>query len=195
MGLIRRTAGLWGPGSFAAAAVLAARLQPGYSHVRHHISGLAASGQRSATVMVPGFMALGTATLAMPVPGTALAALARTAGTGVIGAGLIPASQPRCPQPTIDPEATAADLGHGIVSVVAFTAWTAIPFVAAAQAGPAWYRRLNRVLRVTTAAGFVGAAVTTRLDASVKGLAQRAFLASVFTWYAATAVRSLRPTG
>lgn len=173
------------------ATLVAARLQPGYSHRTHHISGLAAAGQRSALVMVPGFAALGAATLVMPVPGTTLTRLARVAGVGVLAAGAIPASQPRCPQPGIDPEATAIDLGHGIASVATFVTWTAIPFVASARPGPAWYRALNRVLRVTTTVGLAAAAGTTRFDQPTKGAVQRCFLASVFAWYLATAVRSL----
>lgn len=142
--------------------------------------------------MIPGFLALGSATLTMPIPDPTLTRLARIAGVGVIAAGVIPASQPRCPQPGTDPEATVSDLGHGIASVATFAAWTAIPFVAAAHAGPPWYRTMNRMLRVTTAAGFVGAAITTRLESSLKGLVQRTFLASVFAWYVATACRSSR---
>ena len=186
--LVRRTAGLWGPAAFASAAVLAARIQPGYSHTGHHISGLAAAGQKSALVMVPGFAALGTASLIMPVPGATLTGLARAAGVGVLAAGAIPASQPRCPQPMADPEANALDVGHGLASVATFLTWTAIPFVASAQVGPVWYRQLNRAFRVTTSAGLVGAAATTRFDAPFKGLAQRLFLGSVFTWYVATAI-------
>jgi len=189
MGLVRRTAALWGPAVFAGTTIAAARLQPGYSHRAHHISGLAAAGQRSAVVMVPGFLALGCSTLMMPVPPGPITRLARIAGVGVLAAGIIPASQPRCPQPVIDPEATITDSGHGVASVAAFAAWTALPYLAAAHAGPPWYRGLNRFLRLTTTAGFVGAAATTQLDSSVKGLVQRGFLASVFTWYAATAVR------
>ncbi len=189
--LVRRTAGLWGPGLFSGAVALAAKLQPGYTHRGHHISGLAAAGQRSALVMVPGFAALGAATLVMPVPGRTLTRLARAAGVGVLVAGAIPASQPRCPQPMIDPEAKAIDVGHGLASVATFLAWTAIPHVAAAQPGPSWYRSLNRGLRVTATAGLVGAATTTRFDTSLKGLAQRLFLGSVFTWYAATAIGEL----
>ena len=136
--------------------------------------------------MVPGFLALGSATLFMPVDGLTMQRLARVAGVGVIAAGLIPASQPRCPQPMVDPEATATDVGHGVASVAAFAAWTALPFVASGVAGPAWYRNLNLVLRWVTAVGLVGAAGTTRFDAPSKGLTQRMFLGSVFTWYAAT---------
>lgn len=190
MNLLRRTAGFWGPAVFTGAAVLAARLQPGYSHRRLHLSGLAASGQRSAAVMIPAIVTLGTSTLMMPVPGAGVTTLSRIAGVGGIGAGLIPASQPRCPQPMIDPEATAADLGHGIAATIAFTAWAAMPFVTASQPGPPWYRALSRVLRVTTGIGFVGAAITTRFDSPIKGLVQRSFLGSVFTWYFATAIRA-----
>lgn len=193
--VVRRTAGLWGPAVFAGATLLAARIQPGYSHRAHHISGLAAAGQKSALVMVPGFAALGTASLVMPVPGARLTELARIAGVGVLAAGAIPASQPRCPQPMVDPEATALDVGHGVVSAATFLTWTVIPFVAGAGTGPTWYRRLNRALRFTTTAGLVGAAVTTRFDAKSKGLAQRLFLGSVFSWYGATALSQLaRPT-
>ncbi len=191
MTLLRRTAGIWGPAAFSAAAVLAGRVQPGYSHVGHHISGLAAARQRSALVMVPGFVALATASAVMPVRDPAAARLTRIAGAGVLAAGLIPASQPRCPQPGIDPEATTSDIGHGIASVAAFVAWTAIPYVASSSLGPAWYLRLNRTLRLTTTGGLVAAAGTTRFDSPVKGLAQRAFLGSVFTWYLATATRTL----
>lgn len=188
--IIRRLAGLWGPAMFTAASIGAARLQPGYSHRGHHISGLAAAGQRSAYMMVPGFMALGAATLVMPVDGLTPRRLVRVAGIGVIAAGMIPASQPRCPQPGFDPEANVLDVGHGAASIATFTAWTALPWVVSRGAGAGWYRALNRILRVTTTAGFVGAAGTTRFDASDKGLAQRAFLGSVFAWYAATAANS-----
>ena len=181
---------MWGPLLFGAAAVGAARLQPGYSHRDHHISGLAAAGQRSALVMVPGFAALGAATLVMPVPGRTVSTLARIAGVGVLAAGAIPASQPRCPQPKFDPEATNSDLGHGIASVVAFAAWTAIPYVARSLAGPSWYRSLCAGLRFSTSLGFASAALTTRFDTRCKGVAQRGFLASVFTWYVGTAIRS-----
>lgn len=194
MTLIRRTAGLWGPALFATAAVVAARIQSGYSHLTHHISGLAAAGQRSTMVMVPGFAALGTATLLMPVPGRTVRMLTWVAGTGVLAAGVIPASQPRCPQPGTDPEATASDVGHGIASVIAFVAWAALPYVAGAKAPAGWYRRVNRALRFTTTLGFAAAAGTTQLDLRPKGLAQRGFLASVFTWYLATSAAAPRAT-
>lgn len=64
----RRTAGLWGALGFVAAAVAAARRQPGYSHRANHVSGLASRGERSASVMVPGFVALAAGQSALPAP-------------------------------------------------------------------------------------------------------------------------------
>ena len=84
----RDASGAWGPAAFVLATVLAARRQPGYSHRRHHISGLAAQHTRSAVVMIPGFMALGAASLAMPSSQRAERALLRVAGVGTILAGL-----------------------------------------------------------------------------------------------------------
>jgi hypothetical protein len=82
MTLIRRTAGIWGPAAFCGAAVVAARRLADYSQRSHHVSGLAALGERSARVMVPGFVALGASGLLMPTPDATLTRLARVAGTG-----------------------------------------------------------------------------------------------------------------
>jgi len=151
------------------------------------VSGLAAAGERSAVVMVPGFVALGTASLVMPLPDPSLARLARAAGVTTIVAGLIPASQPRCPLPVTDPEATALDVGHGIASIATFALWTALPITAALHGGPRWYRCVSGALGLATVVGFVVAGATTRSESPQKGLAQRGFLACVFAWHIATA--------
>lgn len=186
--LARRMAGIWGPAVFCGAALLAARHQPGYSHRRHHVSGLAARGERSASEMVPGFVALGAASFVMPTPTPMLAQLARVAGTTTIAAGLIPVSEPRCPQPGRDPAATASDVGHAIASVATFMVWTAMPNLAGRHGGPDWYRFVSRVLGLAAIAGFMTAGVTSQMDSSHKGFVQRAFLGVVFVWYAVTAV-------
>lgn len=191
MDIVRRTAGVWGPVGFAVASVAAARRQPGYSHVANHVSGLAAAGQSSAAVMVPGFLVLGASNLLLPAPSPAVGRLARVAGATTIAAGLIPASQPRCPRPGTDPDATALDLGHGVASIATFALWVAMPIVAAKQPGPRWYRRTSAALGVAALAGFVAAGATTQADSPRKGLAQRGFLATVFAWYLATA--AVRP--
>lgn len=101
--------------------------------------------------------------------------------------GIVRVSDPRCPQPGFDQDATASDVGHGVASVATFGLWTTTPVVAACDHDvPLWYRRLARAAAASTIAGFVVAGVTTRLDSSAKGLAQRAFLASVFLFLAAT---------
>jgi len=68
-----------------------------------------------------------------------------------------------------------------------------MPFIAAQQPEPIWYRRVARVLRVSTLVMFVTAGLTTRVDSPRKGLAQRGFLMSVFAFQAATSLAT-RPT-
>jgi len=119
--------------------VVAARRQPGNSHRRHHISGLAAQHTKSAVVTIPGFTALGAASLSTRSDHRRERALLRMAGMGTILAGLFRCSDVRCPDPTKDPEATAADSAHAIVSIVTFMAWTVLPFVdASRRRSPSW---------------------------------------------------------
>jgi hypothetical protein len=193
--MLRRTAGLWGPLTFAGAAVLAARHQPGYSHRRNHVSGLAATGEASAAFMIPGFVAVAAAQGVMPAPTRTLERMVRAAALTSLAAGVVRVSDPRCPQPD-DADATPADLGHAIASVATFALWTAMPFVAARDQGGGWYPGFARAISGPTVAAFVGAGVTTRFDLAVKGTAQRAFLATVFAFLAATSLagRSGRPT-
>ena len=190
-GIVRRTAGIWGPTIFCGAAVMAARRQPGYSHRAHHISGLAAGGERSARVMVPGFLALGVSSSLMPTPTETVRRLAQAAGVATIVAGLVPVSAPSCPQPFTHPEATATDVGHAIASITAFALWTAMPITAFCQCEPGWFRSLSGALGMSTVAGFVAAGVTTNSQSPRTGLAQRAFVGAVVAWYGATAIAEL----
>jgi len=183
----RRTAGLWGPLGFTVAAFAAARRQPGYSHGANHVSGLASRGERSASIMVPGFVTLAAAQSVLCAPSMGLRRLARAAAATTLVAGVVRVRDPRRPQPGFDPDATASDLGHGAASIATFTLWAAMPVVAARDHEvPVWYRRLARAIAVPTIATFVLAGVTTRLNSSAKGVAQRAFLASVFVFQAST---------
>jgi len=191
MMMLRRSAGIWGPVAFCGAALLAARGQNGYSHRSHHISGLAARGERSAKIMIPGFLLLSTSSMLMPAPTPTLVRMARIAGATTIAAGLIQPSDRRCPQPGSDADATAADVGHGLASVATFLLWTAMPIVAFRQSGPRWYRFVSGAFGITSAVGFVAAGATTRTESPSKGVAQRAFLGSVFLWHFATAIRSI----
>ena len=193
MMLIGRTAGFWGPLTFLGAAAAAAHRQPGYSHRAHHVSGLAALGEPSARIMIPGFLLLGASSLVADAPTKTLRRVERAAGITTIAAGLIRVSEPRCPQPGLDPLVTSSDIGHGAASIATFAFWTAMPFIAAQESEPVWYCRVAHVLRVTTLVMFVTAGLTTRFDSPRKGLAQRAFLMSVFLFQAATSCSS-RPT-
>ena len=187
----RDAAGIWGPGTFAAAAVIGARRQPGYSHRRQHISALAAQNTRSAIVMIPGFLALGAASLVTPAEGTVERALLRAAGIGTVLAGLARCSDVRCPDPTKDPEATPADTVHAAVSILTFVAWTSLPFVEGRRAPSAAGRVLATANGAVTAVCFVGAGLTASRDTASKGVAQRAFLGSVAAWYVRRAVGRL----
>ena len=189
--LWRRAAAAWGPAAFVLATVLGARRQPGYSHRSQHISGLAARQTRSAVVMIPGFVALGAANLAMPSCYRGEQALLRVAGVGTILAGLFRCSDVSCPDPTKDPEATASDAAHAIVSIATFVAWTLLPFVDASHRGSPTLRAITVGNGVATAAGFVAAGLTQRSDDANKGIAQRVFLGSVFTWYVTRAFGGL----
>ena len=189
--LVRRTAGIWGSAVFCVAAVVAARLQPGYSHRSHHISGLAARGERSARVMVPGFLVLGVSSSMMPTPNMTVRRLARLAGLATIVAGLVPVSAPRCPQPFVDPDATVSDVGHGAASVATFALWTALPITAFWQCEPGWFRSVSGALSIWAVTGFVSAGAATTAGSAHRGLAQRAFLGGVLAWYGATTVAEL----
>ena len=171
--------------------MIAGRQQIGYSHRSHHVSGLAARGERSARWMIPGFVALGTSNLLMPTPDPSLTRLTRVAGATTIAAGLVQVSGPRCPQPGFDPDATASDLGHAVASVATFGVWTMLPLVARRVGGPRWYRFVCGVLAVAAVVGIGLAGATTRADSPDKGVIQRAFLGTVFAWHMTTTIASI----
>ncbi len=141
--------------------------------------------------MIPGFMTLGAATLAMPSNRRGQRALLRVAGVGTILAGGFRCSDVTCPDPTKDSEATAADSAHAIASIVTFLTWTLLPFVDASHRRSPTSRAITIGNGLATAVGFVAAGLTHRSDAPSKGIAQRAFLGSVFAWYITDAFRRL----
>jgi hypothetical protein len=186
----RDAGGAWGPAAFVVASAVAARRQPGYSHRRDHISGLAAQHTCSAVVMIPGFATLGVASLTMPSNHRGERALLRAAGVGTILAGLFRCSDVRCPTPRRDAEATVSDAAHAIASVFTFIAWTVLPFVDATHRRSPTSRAIGFAHGLVTAVSFVTAGLTARSNHPNKGLAQRLFLGSVFVWHVATVCRS-----
>jgi len=141
--------------------------------------------------MIPGFTVLGAASLSMRSDRRRERALLRMAGMGTILSGLFRCSDVRCPDPTKDPEATAADSAHAIVSIVAFMTWTVLPFVDASRRRSSTSRAITIGNGLVTAFGFGAAGLTHRSDDPNKGIAQRFFLGSVFAWYVTSAFRSL----
>ena len=131
----------------------------------------------------------------MSMSESSLTRLTRVAGATTITAGLVQASAPRCPQPGLDPDATASDLGHALASVVTFGVWTTLPLVASRANGSSWYRLSSGVLAVAAVVGLGVAGATTRAESPNKGVAQRAFLGTVFAWHLTTAVASIAKLG
>lgn len=188
-------AGILGPAVFAAAAVVASRRAPGYSHTRNHISGLAAQGMPSAPVMIPGFAAFGLAGLLQQIDDPLVRAVVRTAGLATLAAGLARCSSVECPMPMVDEEATASDAVHAAVSIVGFSCWSLLPSIAAVRPGPTWYRRTSALLAALTWAAYVVNSRAVRSRLATRGRAQRLFLAPVFAWYALTSLHALRSDG
>ena len=188
---VLKWAGVWGPGLFAAASLVAARLQPGYSHRSHYVSGLAARGQRSALVMVPGFLAFGLASSVMPVDDPVLRAVVRTAGVATLVAGGARCSTPECPRPFVDPDARPTDVVHGIASMAAFGCWLLLPLLGVVRPGPGWYRWSCAPLFVVAALAYRTNRAAAREGSNHRGTAQRAFLLPVLCWYALTALRAM----
>jgi hypothetical protein len=185
---------LVGPGAFASAAFAGARMVPEYRPRDEPISALAAHGMRSASVMVPGFLALalGTVALARELRGTGLApapvaSMLAVAGLTVGGAGLARCSDRTCPTRWLgDEEVTRSDDVHAVTSAATFALWIAVPLVAARRGRSASIgaRRASRALGLTTLASLlIGGRMAQRPSTPGSGTAQRIMLASVFAWY------------
>lgn len=183
-----------GPGSFALAARLGARMEPGYRRRDEPISALAAKGSRAARVMIPGFLglAVGSIGLATELRGSAVApnpvpALLGLAGLTTAGAGLARCSDRSCPTRLLgDHDVTRSDDLHAGFSGTTFALWVAIPLVAARRAkaaGPR-YRSWCRRLGVATFVGFLCGGMLARTSSQAwSGAAQRVMLASALSWY------------
>ncbi len=198
---------LWslaGPGAFATAAFVGARIEPGYSPRDEPISALAAHGTRSAPVMVPGFLALGLGSvgLARALRGTALApvpvpSMVALAGLTVAGAGLARCSDRTCPTRMLgDADVMPTDDRHAAFSAATFALWIAIPLVAArrGRSASAWARRASGFLGAATLATLVaGGRMAQRPSARGSGTAQRVMLASAFAWFPLAALAAGRP--
>src|SRR4051794_28448043 len=190
-----------GPIAFATAAKLAARRTNGYRPRDEPISALAARDCDGAPVMIPGFLALGAATLALGrllrgsrLP-AAVPAMMTAAGVTTALAGVARHSDQSCPSRSFGNEnATLSDEVHIAVSFATFSMWVAMPLVTAAAGGnvPAVGRKLSFACGATALAGMVVAGVLVpRGMPRYSGTMQRMTLAGAFGFYpiAAAAVR------
>jgi hypothetical protein len=206
---VTRSAGLFavlGPGAFAAAAAVGARREPGYVPRDRPISALAAHGSQAASVMVPGFVALGLAQVALgralrgsPAAPDPVPTMVTIAGLTTIGAGLARCSDPSCPTRGLDngpPQPT--DDAHALVSAATFGLWIAAPLVAGRRARDAstGYRRASAALGLGGLAILVGGSPLARSESQRgSGWAQRAMLVTLLGWQtlAARGSRLRRP--
>ena len=183
-----------GPGAFALAARIGARLEPGYAPRDEPISALAAHGTRSARVMVPGFLGLAAGSIALgrELRGSAVApqpvpAMLALAGLTTAGAGLARCSDRTCPTRWLgDDNVARTDDLHAYFSAATFALWITIPLVAAARASdaPPAYRRWSRRFATGTFVTLMaGGSHARNPDAKWGGTAQRVMLASAFAWY------------
>ena len=191
---------LVGPGTFFLAAILGGRREPNYRGRDEPISALAANGSRAAKFMVPGFLGLAAGILgfarvlegSVPAP-SPVPALVALAGLTTAGAGVARCSDRSCPTRWLgDDNYTRSDDLHALFSAATFGLWIATPFIAARRAVDAdeRYRRWSRRLGMSTlVAILVNGALARRPSPRWSGAAQRAMLASAFSWYplAATA--------
>jgi hypothetical protein len=105
-------------------------------------------------------------------------------------AGAARCSSLDCPMPFVDDDARTADLVHSAASVTAFSCWVALPVMTAVRPGVRWRRQLSKFLAPASVVAFLVAGASTQRRSNRRGLAQRAFLASVFVWYAAMSIHS-----
>jgi hypothetical protein len=195
--------GLVGPAAFGAAAAVGGRREPGYVPRDRPISALAAHGSQAASVMVPGFLALGAATVALgrslrgsPAAPDPVPALVALAGLTTIGAGLARCSDPSCPTRGLDNgEPKPTDDVHVAVSAATFGLWIAAPLVASRRSldGPGWYRRASAALGLVGLATLIGGGPLARSESQRgSGWAQRATLVALLSWQPLAAVATRR---
>jgi hypothetical membrane protein len=191
-------AGIVGPVVFAAAAVIGAPFDDGYSHVHSFVSELAAEGSSARVLMTVGFFALGLCLVvfawSVRVLRPAAGALALVIALG--GAGTLTAGTFSCDEgcPAKGHMSTHQEL-HNASSVITFSSWIVAPLLAG------WQLRYNKKLaRLSIAIGLFELAVGIGLSSfsdrqpdDPVGLLQRVLLLAVGVWFVLMA-RDLRRT-
>jgi hypothetical membrane protein len=192
-------AGIVGPAAFAAAAIIGAQVNDGYSQMHSFISELAAEGSQARVLMTIGFFALGLCVVVfawsvrvLRPAAAALALVIAFSGAGVLMAGTFSCDE-GCPAQGVT--STHQDL-HNVSSIITFSSWIIAPLLAG------WQLRNtdSRLARLSIAFGVVELAValwlqtysTDRQPDDPVGLLQRVILLVIFTWLVVTALELRR---
>lgn len=177
------------PGVFVAVSLVAAVVEPGYSIVDDHLSGLASTAATTRWAMTAAFVVLGAgvgtlaAALRHHLGGMAIPAVLTVAAACVVAIGLFPRS---CVE-TACVQTAWHDTAHDVVSVPAYAALLALPLLVArhrAEVGP-W------AVRGLVVVGVVAALVTVlALDPgrSGSGIVQRSIAGLPLLWLAGLTV-------
>lgn len=191
-------AGIVGPAAFAAATIVGAPFNDGYSHRNSFISELAAEGSSARVLMTIGFFALGLCALIFawsvrvlrPAAGV-LALVIALSGAGTLMAGTFSCDE-GCPAK--GQMSTHQEL-HNVSSIITFSAWIIAPLLAA------WQLRGTRFARISMVLGVVELAIALSLQSfsdrqpdDPVGLLQRAILLAVGAWFVLTALEVRRAT-
>jgi hypothetical membrane protein len=189
-------AGIVGPAVFAAAAVIGAPFDDGYSHVHSFVSELAAEGSSARVLMTIGFFAMGLCLLVFawsvralrPAAG-ALALVIALSGGGTLMAGTFSCDE-GCPAK--GHMSTHQEL-HNVSSVITFSSWIVAPLLAG------WQLRGTRLARVSIVLGLFELAMALYLQSfsdrqpdDPVGLLQRVILLAVGVWFVLTALELRR---
>ncbi len=190
--------------TFFAASVVAGALTPGYSHIREAISGLAATDNPAAGVMIAGFVAAAVGLLSAAAvfwqrfrgitSGRVAAVMLGVGGLGMLVAGLARQDcseyQPGCIDAGAAPLASTHFWVHQYVSLGLFVLLSVMSFVLArALRRSGRWAYLARPTRIVGVVLVIGTVLLMTVGAGgYDGLAQRAYVALLAGWPVAVAV-------
>jgi hypothetical membrane protein len=189
-------AGIVGPAVFAAAAVIGAPINDGYSQTHDFVSELAAEGSSARVLMTIGFLTLGVCLLVfawsvrvLRPAASALALVIALSGAGTLMAGTFSCDE-GCPAKG---HMTTHQQLHNVSSVITFSSWIIAPLLAG------WQLRGTRLARLSIAVGLFELVVAAGLSSfsdrqpdDPVGVLQRVLLITVGVWFVLTALELRR---
>jgi hypothetical membrane protein len=189
-------AGIIGPVVYAAAVVIGAPLDDGYSHMHSFVSELAAEGSGARLLMTAGFLVLGLCLLVFawsvrvlrPAAG-ALALVIALSGAGTIMAGTFSCDE-GCP---VKGHVSTHQQLHNVAAIITFSSWIIAPLLAG------WQLRGTRLARISIALGLFNLVVallsssfSDRQPDDPVGLLEEVLLITVGVWLVLTALELRR---